>query len=70
MASHVIDGQSGAEVVGPDGRILAGNAVVVDPAWRPATAAAAMMAASPDTSNTDYLRRTVRLDARDGIEYQ
>ena len=55
MASHVIDGQSGAEVVGPDGRILAGNAVVVDPAWRPATAAAAMMAASPDTSNTDYL---------------
>jgi hypothetical protein len=55
MASHVIDGQSGAEVVGPDVRILAGNAVVVDPAWRPATAAAAMMAASPDTSNTDYL---------------
>jgi hypothetical protein len=53
MASHVIDGQSGTYDVVPDVRILAGNAVVVNPAWRPATAAAAMMAASPDTSNAD-----------------
>ena len=55
MASHVIDGQSGTYDVGSDVRILARTAVVVDPVWRPVTAAAAMTAASPDTSNTDCL---------------
>jgi hypothetical protein len=69
MASHVIDGQSGTYDIVPDVRILAGNAVVVDPAWRPATAAAAMMVASPDTGNTGCLG-AVRLDAREGIECQ
>jgi hypothetical protein len=55
MASHVIDGQSGTYDVGPNVRILACNAVAVDPPWRPATAAAAMTAALPETSNTDCL---------------
>jgi hypothetical protein len=55
MAPHVIDGQSGTYDVGSDVSFLARNAVVVDPVWRPATAVAAMTAASPDTSNTECL---------------
>ena len=55
MVFHVIDGQSGTYDVGSDVSVLARTAVVVDPVWRPATAAAAMTGASPDTSNTDCL---------------
>jgi hypothetical protein len=53
MTSHVIDSQSGTYDVGLDVRILARKAVVVNPAWRPPTAAAAMTATLPDTSNAD-----------------